>query len=307
MSTSIVSLWRRLPVIVRAVIAGFAVLAIGEAPWGGIAGHAGLAGWNGRVWVGAPWALVPMALYLWLYWRYLGGAGSPRTTAEARRTSLRANALSADVWGMSLLAGLLGLATLLPLSRVLGRLVTLPAEAEPITAPAHMPFATMFLLLVMASIVAGVVEETAFRGYMQGPIERRYGPVVAILVTGVVFGLAHYNHHPAAALTMLPFYIAVAAVYGGIAYATNSILPAVVLHAAGDVFSLGRLWLTGQPEWQASASPATPTLVWQTGVDFPFVRSVIVFGVLSAAAIWAYSALARTARAAPQAVSVQAS
>lgn len=298
MSISILSLWQRLPMIVRAVIAGLAVLVAGELPWGGIAGHAALAGWNGRVFVVVPWAIVPMAVYLWLYWRYLKGAGWPRSTTPLRRTSLRANALSSDVWGMSLLAGLIGLATLLPLTRILGRLMTLPADAEPITTPPHMPFVTMFFLVAMASIVSGVVEEAAFRGYMQGPIERRHGPIVAILVTGVAFGLLHYNHHPADVVAMLPFYIAVAAVYGGVTYITNSILPAVVLHAGGDLFSLTRLWATGQPDWQLSASPVTPGLIWQTGIDFAFVRSVVVFVVLGAAAVWAYTALARTVRSA---------
>lgn len=173
MSISILSLWQRLPVIVRAVIAGLAVLLAGEVPWGGIAGHAGLAGWNGRVLVVVPWAIAPMAFYLWLYWRYLDGRGWPRLTARLRHAGLRANPLSSEVWGMSLLAG--------------------------------------------------VVEETAFRGYMQGPVERRHGPIVAILVTGVIFGLLHYNHHPASVFAMLPFYIAVAAVYGGVTYLTNSI------------------------------------------------------------------------------------
>jgi membrane protease YdiL (CAAX protease family) len=298
MNASILSLWQRLPVIARAVIAGLAVLLAGELPWGGLAGHAALAGWNGRALVAVPWAIAPMTLYLWLYWRYLGGAGWPQLTAQLRRTNLRANRLSSDVWGMSLLAGLIGLATLLPLTRILGRLVTLPADAEPITTPAHMPFVTMFLLVAMASIVAGVVEEAVFRGYMQGPIERRHGPIAAILVTGVMFGLLHYNHHPASVLVMLPFYIAVAAVYGGVTYLTNSILPAVVLHAGGDLFSLTRLWATGQPDWQLSASPATPGLIWRTGIDFSFARSVVVFTVLGAAAIWAYATLARTARSA---------
>jgi membrane protease YdiL (CAAX protease family) len=159
-----------------------------------------------------------------------------------------------------------------------------------------MPFVTMFFLVAMAAIVSGVIEEVAFRGYMQGPIERRHGPFVAILVTGVLFGLLHYNHHPADVVAMLPFYIAVAAVYGGVTYITNSILPAVVLHAGGDLFSLTRLWTTGQPDWQLSASSATPGLVWQTGLDFPFVRSVVVFAILGAAATWAYSALAQTTR-----------
>src|SRR5262245_10413912 len=70
---------------------------------------------------------------------------------------------------------------------------------------AGMPFVTLFLLLVMASVVAGVVEETAFRGYMQLPIERRHGPVAAILLNGVVFGFAHMAHHPAGVFVMLPY------------------------------------------------------------------------------------------------------
>jgi membrane protease YdiL (CAAX protease family) len=290
------SLWRRLPTIVRAVMAGLAVLVAGEIPWGGIAGYPFLAGWNLRVLPGVPWAVAPMALYLWLYWRYLDGAGWPRATAEARHTSLRANGLSGDIWGMSLFAGLIGLGALMAMLGVMSRLIRLPAESEPITVPAHMSVATVFLLLVMASIVAGVVEEAAFRGYMQGPIERRHGPTVAILVNGTVFGLAHYNHHPAAVFEMLPFYIGVAAVYGGLAYATNSILPGLVLHAGGDVFSLTRLWTTGLADWQVSA--ASPPLVWETGVDAAFVSSIVGFVVLGAGAAWAYSAVTRAARAA---------
>ena len=284
----------RLPTIVQAVIAGVVVLTAGSAPWTGFAGHALLAGWNLRVFVSVPWAILPMALYLWLYWRYLNGAGWPEATAELRRTSLRANPLSGEVWSMSLVAGFVGLAALLPLLGIMSRLVELPAESEPITMPPQMPFVTAFLLLVMSSIVAGVVEEAAFRGYMQGPIERRHGPIVAILVNGTLFGLAHYNHHPASVFAMLPFYIAVAAVYGGLAYVTNSILPGLVLHAGGDVFTLTRLWTTGQPEWQVSATH--PGLIWDTGPDAAFLRSVVVFALLAAAALWAYSELARAAR-----------
>ena len=171
---------------------------VGTLPW------ALLVRWNQRVLLTVPWAVMPMGIYLWLYWKYLSGAGWPRATAQARRTSLRANVLSGEIWGRSLLTGLLGLTTLLPLLRIMSRLVALPAESEPINVPDAMPFATVFLLLVMASIVAGVVEEAAFRGYMQGPIERRHGIVVAILTTGALFGLGHFTHHPAAVLTMLP-------------------------------------------------------------------------------------------------------
>ena len=286
------SAWRRLPIVVRASIAGIGITVGGTLPW------STLVRWNQHVFVQVPWAVLPMTLYLWLYWKYLKGEGWPHATAQARSTSLRANGLSGEMWGRSLVAGLIGLATLLPLLRLMSRLVRLPAESQPIKVPPQMPFVTVFLLLVMASIVAGVVEEAAFRGYVQGPIERRHGLTVAILVTGALFGLIHYTHHPASVVAMLPYYLAVAAIYGGLAYATNSILPGLALHAGGDVLSLTRLWVTGQPEWQVSGSARPAALIWDTGLDAEFVRPFLVFVVLGTAAVWAYAALARAARAA---------
>src|SRR5512145_379502 len=95
---------RRLPVALRAVMTGAAVAAAGIYPW------AALVQWNQRYFLQVPWALLPMALYLWLFWKYLRGEGWPQATSESRRTSLRANALSGNIWGKSLFAGLIGLA-----------------------------------------------------------------------------------------------------------------------------------------------------------------------------------------------------
>ena len=97
---------------------------------------------------------------------------------------------------------------------------------------------------------------------------------------------------------MMPFYLAVAAIYGGLAYLTNSILPGLVLHAGGDVFSLTRLWATGQPEWQTSSTP--PTLIWETGTDPAFWGYLAAFIFLGAAAVWAYASLASAARPSPE-------
>jgi hypothetical protein len=138
----------------------------------------------------------------------------------------------------------------------------------------------------MASVVAGVTEEAAFRGYMQGPIERRYGLGVAVLVTGTLFGLLHFPTHPADVLWMLPYYIAVSAVYGGLTWAANSILPALVLHAAGDVVVLARWWLTGRPEWQIG--PVLPPLVWDSGIDLQFALTAIASAALVGATAVAY-------------------
>jgi len=283
-------------VIFRVAALGLAASFVGVTIWGGIGGFSGLAGLNLRLMPQVPWAIAPMTLFLFVYLRYLNGAGWPRSTSDARRISLRANPLSADLWAMSLFAGLIGLAALVPLSTVMGRLFAMPADSQQIEIPAAMPPITVFLLVVMSSIVAGVVEESGFRGYMQGPIERRYGVAVALLVSGTAFGLAHFTHHAALTLQMLPFYLAVSAIYGGLAYATNSILPGMVLHAGGDVWSPTRQWMTGQPYWQLSFV-AAPPLVWQTGVDAAFVTSVVAFLLLAAITAWAIAGVARAARA----------
>jgi len=278
------SFWQRVPAIVRGVVAGGLVATAGLVPWTLFVTA------NQKVWLSVPWAILPNSLFLWLFWRYLNGEGWPRATSEARRTSLRANSLSGDVWGMSIFAGILGFIALFPLLGLMSRLVVLPAESQPIRVPPEMPFATVFLLLVMTSIVAGVVEEAAFRGYMQGPIERRHGPVVAILVSGALFGFGHFTHHPASVLAMLPYYLAVTAIYGGLAWATNSILPSLVLHASGDILELNRLWMTGQPEWQLASK--APQLIWATGGDAAFWGYAAAFILAGSAAVWAYATLA---------------
>jgi membrane protease YdiL (CAAX protease family) len=237
-----------------------------------------------------------MCLFLFAYVRYLNGAGWPRSTSPARRLCFRANALSADVWTMSLFAGFIGLAALVPLTAIMGRLFVLPPDSQHADIPAAMPPLTIFLLLVMSSTVAGVVEESAFRGYIQGSIERHAGGAAGILIAGTIFGLAHFTHHPSLTLQMLPFYLGVSAIYGGLAFATNSILPGIALHAGGDLFAMTRQWMTGRPDWQLAPAAPQHTLIWETGIDAAFVTSVMAFLVLGAATAWAIAAVAHAAR-----------
>jgi membrane protease YdiL (CAAX protease family) len=194
------------------------------------------------------------------------------------------------MWVTALGAGALGFVAMIALLALAARLVRLPASA-PIPTPAAMPAATALLLLAMQSVVAGVTEEAAFRGYMQSMIERAHGVAAAILVNGVVFGLVHFGNHPGDVLLMLPYYVAVSAVYGGLTWASDSILPALVLHCAGDVVVLARWWATGLPEWQVTAT--TPALVWDSGLDNSFVLTALVALVSSALVAVAYAAVRR--------------
>jgi hypothetical protein len=67
------------------------------------------------------------------------------------------------VWGPELLAGMLGLVGVLLLQGVLSRLVALPQQRD--IDPSQYPVVRMLLRVAMGAIVAGVVEETAFRGW----------------------------------------------------------------------------------------------------------------------------------------------
>jgi len=270
--------------ILAAIGIGVLVLLAGNVP------PNALNAWNFRLGTAVPWAVVPAALYLWAYWRFIGGRWSAGPWAVKRRQDLRANSLSPRLWRASLAAGLLGFGSLVALLMLAARLVPLP-ESAPIVTPDDMPVVTAFTLIVMASIVAGVTEEAAFRGHMQSPIERRFGIAIAILVNGTLFGLLHFPNHPDQVVAMLPYYIAVSAVYGGLTWAANSILPALALHVVGDIVVLTRWWLTGRPEWQIGAESLP--LVWDSGIDWPFSLTAIVSVTLVAATALAYGVVRR--------------
>ena len=270
--------------VVRAVALGLLVMLAGTIPRN-IAFAANL-----QLAPGVPWAVPVMALYLWFFWRYLDGAGPPRPTATARAESLRANRVTARVWAWSLAAGGFGIVTLVIALRLLNRVVHLPPQQLPDLS--HVPRTTVFALLLAAAPIAGIVEEAAFRGYMQGPFERRHGLPIAVLITGTMFAIAHLDFTP----ILWPYYVAVAAIYGVVTARADSILPAVVLHTAGNLYSNLDLLLYGQAEWQASAAT---TSIWQTGVDASFVRSLAALLIVATATLAAYAKLGRTAPRGP--------
>lgn len=267
---------------VRAVVIGVVVLLAGTLP------RNLLFAANFRFWPEFPWAGPLTALYLWLFWRYLNGAGPPVETAEERRAGLRAHPVPGKVWMWALLAGGIGIVALVLALRVINRLVVLPVQQLPDLS--RVPGTTVLPLLLLAAPVAGVVEESAFRGYMQGPLERQYGLGWAILITGTAFALVHLDF----TVILWPYYLAVAALYGTVTYLCGSILPAVVLHTGGNLYSNLDLWLRGRAEWQTGAEPGQ--LIWETGSDPAFVHALVGLLAASLATAAAFHRLARVAR-----------
>ncbi len=157
----------------------------------------------------------------------------------------------------------------------------------------RMPPVTLALSIVALSAVAGIVEEAGFRGYMHGPIERRHGPVAAIVIVSIVFTLAHFTDLP----HMTPdriFFVAAAAVgYGIMVHMTRSILPGLILHAAGDAASLLILWTL----WFIGGTRRSQSVGFAFASKDPrFWIYVIEATLLAAAAIWAFGRLAIATR-----------
>jgi membrane protease YdiL (CAAX protease family) len=262
------ALWVRLPILVQAVVSGLAVAATGTLPW------ALLVSANIKF---RPPCRGPCRS-CWYTCGSFGGMSGERAGHGPRRPrAARVLVPTAEeLWGPALFAGVLRLASVLLLQGTIGRLIALPQQRD--LDVSQYPTLTVLMWVLMSAAVAGVVEETSFRGYVQRPIERRHGPAIAILVTGSLFGLVHFTH-PEVTLVLLPYYMAVAAVYGSLAHLTDSTLPGMVLHGGGDALSAFDLFTRGRSEWQLSAAPRP--LVWETGRDAEFLANTVALLVVA--------------------------
>lgn len=236
-----------------------------------------------------PWAVAVMALLLWLLWRYLGGAGWPRSTAEVCRRLLRANRLPAGVFAWAVLAGMLAIVALAGLWPVLFQLAQLPARSLP-SLSAYPPL-TVTLVLGMASLSGAVAEEAAFRGYFLGLLERRARRPAAVLIAALAIAPGH-------ALTQgfvwptLVFYLCVDLMLGALAALTDSILPGIAVHGLGLLVFFTLVW-PGDMLQRLVGHGGADAWLWVHGAQ------VIVFAAL---ALIAFARLARSVKIAKTAM-----
>ena len=180
----------------------------------------------------SPWAAVTTASWLIVMLVWLSGRGWPRRTSAFRRFHCRLWRPEPGAWSGDSLATILGLmGALVGLSVVY---VLIGASRPPVDVSPYPTTAVRFSILLMGPLVAGVVEETAFRGYMQSYLER-IGPTFAILVTSTAFTLLHGTHGLGYLLTVAPGFFLASVVYGYLALKSGSILPGMALHFAGDL------------------------------------------------------------------------
>jgi membrane protease YdiL (CAAX protease family) len=238
--------WNRLPLIIRAVCTGFIVSSIGIAIWSVL-----------LLKIATPWSVLPMIIVLWAYLKFFSGRW-------------RSTKLSPSVWKRSIPAAILFVIIVQASFVITFRLVDFPSEK--FTADYRilekMPLWVAFTVLIMSSIVAGICEETGFRGYMQAPLEKKYGPSRAIIITSVIFMLIHLSHSWAAPI--LPHIFFASVLLGILAYKTGSLIPGMIGHSILDIFDYSVWWsnITGGFHMQT---------IFKTGIDLHFIFWNIIF------------------------------
>lgn len=107
--------------------------------------------------------------------------------------------------------------------------------------------------IVAVSAMAGIAEEALFRGVLQTWIADAWGTLPAIVLAGVLFGLAH-----AVTVTYAVVASGVGIALGALLAATGDLAAPIVAHAVYDVLAL--VWLTRiePPDPPGEAGLSTP-------------------------------------------------
>lgn len=246
-------------------VAAIVVTAVASGIWGGLLTV------NLATTPALPWSAVAALLLLWGAWRYADGEGPPARTASARRMGLRANRIDSRTFVLALIAGGCALCALVGAWIVLYQSGAMAGNRVPDFA--QYPLGTVIAVIAVAAIVGAVTEEGAFRGYVQGLLEGRARPATAIIVTSLLLAPEHAATQGFAWPTFV-FYLLVDAMLGTTAYLCDSILPGIVIHAAGLATFFA--WI-----WPADAARVTGAAAMSQPWFSIHVVQIVVFGAAS--------------------------
>jgi uncharacterized protein len=207
----------------KPILIGLAITAAGLGPW------TLLARWNATLRPDLPWAALVTLAYLAAGIAWLHGWGPPARTSVARRQSLRLRGTPA------------GAEEGLPASALVAMLIglylmwILIARFSPMPDLNELPTTSLrWSMFLMGGLMAGVVEEVAFRGYMLSGLTER-NPANAVMITSAVFALAHITQGLGALLLLGPGLFAASLVFCALTQRTGSILPGMLIHVLGDL------------------------------------------------------------------------
>jgi len=250
-------IWMRVPLAVRSILSGFGVHGLGVGIWVLLVRN-----------IPAPWSVVAMGAILIPYWIYFSGKWKPLNTQAFRRFCTRQIKLKRAVWFWGLMAAFFIFLFLNSGWVLTFRIIEFrPETFKTLRYLNDLPAWASWSIILMGSLVAGICEETGFRGYMQTPMEQKYGPVVGISITSVMFAIAHINQAWASGILVEIFGISF--MIGYLAYATNSLIPGIIAHISFDIVNFSYWWSDVIGTFERKP-------VSMTGADTHFIIAVTV-------------------------------
>lgn len=197
------------------------------------------------------WVVAVLAAFLHRY-AFSSSARGRRERAAAYVRPLRANATYASIAAVSLAIAFVPWQVLYA--------VVLPATQESASAMQRYFERPMgWLPVVLASIVAGpVIEEFAFRGWIQRLLTRALRPSVAIVISAVLFAAAHLDVRTAA------YHFVSGVLFGIVVYRARSVWAGVMVHAATNTSARIVSVATGDADpdqWPRLLGQSSTTLV----------------------------------------------
>ncbi|WP_291529022.1 CPBP family intramembrane glutamic endopeptidase [Bacteroides sp. UBA939] len=89
-----------------------------------------------------------------------------------------------------------------------------------------------WLGIACIGVLGPILEEFLFRGAITKALLKKYKPVTAILISGLVFGIFHLNPAQIVGATLIGF------VLGWIYYKTRSVIPCILIHILNNSLSV---------------------------------------------------------------------
>jgi membrane protease YdiL (CAAX protease family) len=273
------SIWTELPISIRAVISG---LFLGLVP--------------ANVWpplllrLGVPLAATTEVTFLALYLWWASGGGPPLRSKTSRGAAFRRRALTSRQWTWSVVAALSFAATIHTAIVLLFRFVSFPMEAfrhgYDVSFIPSLPL--KWIAAVVSAASAGICEETGFRGYMQYPMEHRYGAPTAIFVSSVFFMLVHLTKDWAL-VGMVPIVFTAGVLLGLLAWSSGSLIPSIMGHIVMDI-GLFAYW------WTGIAGDFIARPITETGVDQSFLITCAILATMLGTVLFTARRLRRLKR-----------
>lgn len=261
-SNSFGRFWMKVPLIVRAVLLGFGVSSLGIVIWVLLVTN-----------IPIPGAIAAIGGILILYWMYFSGKWNPLNTQGFRRFCMRQINLKRQVWIWGLVAALIIFLFLNATLILTFRIIEFQPEIfKTFNYLNDFPSWKGWLMIFGVSLVAGICEEIGYRGYMQAPLEQKYGPIAGITITSLVFVVVHLHQAWAGGILVQIFVISF--MIGYLAYSTNSLLPGIIAHVSFDIINVSYWWSDVVGTFERKP-------ISMTGVDNHFIITVLLVLILS--------------------------